>query len=331
VRRLLLLALLGAMLAPRPAGAHEVRPGYLDLTETSANLFDMTWKVPALGAFHLAIEPRFPDFCHIVGAPIAIETGGAFLEQGELRCERGLGGSIIEIEGLEATVTNVLVRVAFAEGTVQTALLSPRAPGFTVAVKPGRLQVFGTYLQLGVEHILTGVDHLLFVLCLILLVRSVRKLLATVTAFTVAHSITLAAATLGLVNVPAAPVEASIALSIVFLASELLRAPTVRSDVTRSYPWLVAFSFGLLHGLGFAGALAEIGLPHGEIPLALFSFNLGVELGQLAFIAMVLLVSYVGRRLVQRVPDWAPRAAAYAIGSTAAYWVFQRLAAGLMV
>jgi hydrogenase/urease accessory protein HupE len=319
--------MLGAILAVRPAGAHEVRPGYLDLTETSANLFEMTWKVPALGAFHLAMEPRFPDFCHIAGEPIAMETEGAFLEHGQLRCERGLGGSTIEIRGLDATVTNVLVRVAFAEGTVQTALLSPRAPGFTVAVKPSPLQVFGTYLQLGVEHILTGVDHLLFVLCLILLVRSVRKLLATVTAFTVAHSITLAAATLGLVNVPAAPVEASIALSIVFLASELLRAPTVRSDVTRSYPWLVAFSFGLLHGLGFAGALAEIGLPHGEIPLALFSFNVGVELGQLAFIAVVILLSYVARRLVQGVPNWAPRAAAYAIGCTAAYWVFERLAA----
>jgi hydrogenase/urease accessory protein HupE len=331
MRRLILLVLFGAMLAPQASSAHEVRPGYLDLTETSANLFDMTWKVPALGAFHLAMEPRFPDFCHVLGTPIVIETGGAFLEHGQLRCERGLGVSTIEIEGLEATVTNVLVRVAFAEGTVQTALLSPRAPSFTVAVKPSPLQVFKTYLQLGVEHILTGVDHLLFVLCLILLVRSVRKLLATVTAFTVAHSITLAAATLGLVNVPAAPVEASIALSIVFLASELLRGPTGRSDVTRSYPWVVAFSFGLLHGLGFAGALAEIGLPHGEIPLALFSFNVGVELGQLAFIAVVLLLNYVARRLVRRVPEWAPRAAAYAIGCTAAYWVFQRLAASLIV
>jgi len=319
--------MLGAILAVRPAGAHEVRPGYLDLTETSANLFDMTWKVPALGAFHLAIEPRFPGFCHIVGEPIAIETEGAFLERGRLRCDRGLGGSTIEVQGLDATVTNVLVRVAFSEGTVQTALLSARAPGFTVAVKPNPLQVFKVYVQLGVEHILTGVDHLLFVLCLILLVRGIRKLLATVTAFTVAHSITLAAATLGLVNVPAAPVEASIALSIVFLASELLRAPTVRSDVTRSYPWLVAFSFGLLHGLGFAGALAEIGLPHGEIPLALFSFNVGVELGQLAFIAAVLLLNHVARRLVQSMPNWAPRAAAYAIGCTAAYWVFERLAA----
>jgi hydrogenase/urease accessory protein HupE len=315
------------MLAPHPAGAHEVRPGYLDLTETSANLFDMTWKVPALGAFHLAIEPRFPDFCHLMGEPIVIETEGAFLEHGSLRCDRVLGGSTIQIRGLDATVTNVLVRVAFAEGSLQTALLSPRVPSFTVAAKPGALQVFATYLQLGVEHILTGIDHLLFVLCLILLVRGIRRLLATVTAFTIAHSITLAAATLGLVNVPAAPVEATIALSIVFLACELLRAPALRSDVTRAYPWLVAFSFGLLHGLGFAGALAEIGLPHGEIPLALFSFNAGVELGQLAFIAAVLSLKHLARRLVQSMPNWAPRGVAYAIGCTAAYWVFERLAA----
>ena len=155
-------------------------------------------------------------------------------------------------------------------------------------------------MQLGVEHILTGVDHLLFVLCLILLVPDIRKLLLTVTAFTIAHSITLAAASLGFVNVPTAPVEATIALSIVFLASELLRDPHQRSDITQTYPWLVAFSFGLLHGLGFAGALAEIGLPHGQIPLALFSFNVGVELGQLAFIAAVLSATYLSRTVVMR-------------------------------
>jgi hydrogenase/urease accessory protein HupE len=323
---LLLLTFLGAMLVVNPAGAHEIRPGYLDLTETGVNLFDMTWKVPALGAYHLAIEPRFPDFCHIVGEPIAIETEGAFLENGRLRCDRALGGSVIEIKGLEATVTNVLLHLAFADGTVQTALLSPRTTSFTVAAKPSTLEVSKTYLQLGVEHILTGLDHLLFVLCLILLVRDIRKLLATVTAFTVAHSITLAAATLGLVNVRAAPVEATIALSIVFLASELLHSPTSRSGITRTYPWLVAFTFGLLHGLGFAGALAEIGLPYGEIPLALFSFNAGVELGQLAFIAAVLLLNYVAHQLVHSMPKWAPRVAAYATGCIAAYWVFERLA-----
>jgi len=174
---------------------------------------------------------------------------------------------------------------------------------------------------------LTGVDHLLFVLCLVLLVRDVRMLLATVTAFTVAHSITLAAATLGLVIVRSAPVEATIALSIVFLASELLRDPAQRSDITQYYPWLVAFSFGLLHGLGFAGALSEAGLPHGEIPLALFSFNVGVECGQLAFIATALSVIYLGRCALQNSPVWAPRVAAYAVGCIASYWVFERLAA----
>jgi hydrogenase/urease accessory protein HupE len=328
MRRLaLLLALLGPLASPPAAGAHEVRPGYLDLTEVAANQYSMTWKVPALGALRLAMKPQFPAFCHIVGEPISMLAGGAFIDRGRVQCDHKLAGGRIAIEGLEATLTDVLVRVALADGVVQTALLSPRDPGFMVAASPGPLMVIGTYLQLGVEHILTGVDHLLFVLCLILLVQGFRKLLATVTAFTLAHSITLAAATLGLVNVPAPPVEATIALSIIFLASELLRDPAQRSGVTRSYPWLVAFSFGLLHGLGFAGALAEIGLPHGEIPLALFSFNVGVELGQLAFIVAVLSLSFLAQLLVQSRPAWTLRAAAYAIGSTAAYWVFERLAA----
>jgi hydrogenase/urease accessory protein HupE len=187
------------------------------------------------------------------------------------------------------------------------------------------MMVIWAYLGLGVEHILFGVDHLLFVLCLLLLVREIRKLLATVTAFTLAHSITLAAATLGFVRVPAAPVEATIALSIVFLARELSRGEHLRSAVTRSYPWLVAFSFGLLHGLGFAGALAEVGLPQREIPLALFAFNVGVELGQLAFIATVLFLVRGFRLLPLRMPSWSSVAAGYAIGSVAAFWVFARL------
>jgi hydrogenase/urease accessory protein HupE len=182
-----------------------------------------------------------------------------------------------------------------------------------------------TYVGLGIEHILFGVDHLLFVLCLLLLVRGIRSLLATVTAFTLAHSITLAAATLGFIRVPATPVEATIALSIVFLACELVRGDG-RRTVARSHPWLVAFSFGLLHGLGFAGALAEVGLPQGEIPLALFAFNVGVELGQLAFVTAVLSLWRLVRLVPLRLPACTPRAAGYAIGSVAAFWVFARLA-----
>ena len=180
------------------------------------------------------------------------------------------------------------------------------------------------------EHILFGVDHLLFVLCLLLLVRSVRSLLATITAFTLAHSITLALATLDVIRVPAPPVEATIALSIVFLATELARGEAGRGVATRAYPWLVAFSFGLLHGLGFAGALAEVGLPQGEVPLALFAFNVGVELGQVAFVTAVLSVGWLLRALSVRIPSWAPRAAAYAIGSVASFWVFARLGVAVM-
>ena len=184
-----------------------------------------------------------------------------------------------------------------------------------------------TYVGLGVEHILSGIDHLLFVLCLLLLVRGVRKLLATVTAFTLAHSITLAAATLGFVRVPAAPVEATIALSIVFLASELVRGEAGRSAVTRSYPWLVAFSFGLLHGLGFAGALAEVGLPQGEIPLALLGVQCRCRAGAARLHRRRAVAGAHRARLPLRRPGWAPSAAGYAIGSMAAFWVFARLAA----
>jgi hypothetical protein len=322
---MLFLALI-ALLSSAGA-AHEVRPGYLDLHETEPGLFSTLWKVPGRGAYRLAIEPAYPTFCRPIGASLTSQVDNSFIERGRLRCEQSLAGALIQIRGLGATQTDVLLRVETLDGAVLTGRLTPSHADFILPSRPSLLAVVSTYLQLGGQHILTGVDHLLFVLCLILLVRNIRKLLATVTAFTLAHSITLAAATLGLVNVPAAPVEATIALSIVFLASELLRDPTRRSGVTRSYPWLVAFSFGLLHGLGFAGALAEIGLPHGEIPLALFSFNVGVELGQLAFIAAVLFLAFLGARLVRSMPAWAPRAAAYAIGCTAAYWVFERLAA----
>ena len=309
------------------ANAHEVRPGFLELREVAAHEFLMTWKVPALGALHLGIEPRLPGSCQPVTAPISLEADGAFIEHSHVRCEGGLAGQTIAIDGLDATLTDVLVRVETTNGGVSTARLTPSSPRFDVPVQPRALQVVRAYVGLGVEHILFGIDHLLFVFCLLLLVRRLRTLLTTITAFTLAHSITLALATLGFVHVSAAPVEATIALSIVFLASELAQGETGRSATTRKYPWLIAFSFGLLHGLGFAGALAEIGLPHGEIPLALFSFNVGVELGQLAFVLAVLSIGLLLRSARIVWPIWAPRAAAYAVGSTAACWVFTRIAA----
>ena len=315
----------------REALGHEVRPGFLNLHETGPNVFVLTWKVPALGAFHLGMEPSFPDTCTYIGEPITVQSGGAFVERGRIRCHPGLNGKRIAIAGLEGTQTDVLIRIEARNGAVWNAHLTPAAPGATVATASNWFAVANTYLGLGVTHILFGVDHLLFVFCLLLLVRNTRKLLLTVTAFTIAHSITLTVATLGIVHVPVAPVEATIALSIVFLARELLSGESNRSGVTRSYPWVVAFTFGLLHGLGFASALAEIGLPQGEIPLALFAFNLGVELGQLSFITAVLLAWRLIRVLADATPAVTalitPRLAGYAIGITASFWVFARLAA----
>ena len=178
--------------------------------------------------------------------------------------------------------------------------------------------------MLGIEHILLGIDHLLFVLGLLLIVRGFGLLLKTITAFTVAHSVTLAMATLGFVNVPQAPVEAVIALSILFLASELAKQQKGNPGMTSRYPWVVALSFGLLHGFGFAGALSEVGLPQTDIPLALLFFNVGVEVGQLMFVAIVLMIFWVIQKLKFRWPAWTKQVPAYAIGSLAAFWFIQR-------
>jgi hypothetical protein len=203
-----------------------------------------------------------------------------------------------------------------------------------VAAAPSALEVCRTYLVLGVEHILFGVDHLLFVLALLILVKGWRKLIGTITAFTVAHSITLAAATLGFVHVPSKPVEATIALSIVFVACEIVHRRQGRSELTETWPWIIAFSFGLLHGLGFAGALREVGLPQNAIPLALLFFNVGVELGQLLFISFVMAVIavavYGARKLSrsnvtqQSAFAWCENVSAYAIGAVAAFWLIER-------
>ena len=190
--------------------------------------------------------------------------------------------------GLAATRIDVLVRLARSDGTTQLGRVLVLDPQFVFSASPGAMEVARTYTVLGIEHILSGVDHLLFVLALVMLVRGTRRLVATITAFTLAHSLTLAAASLGFVSVPGPPVEATIALSIMFVAAEIVRARQGRPGLTQRYPWLVAFSFGLLHGLGFAGALAEVGLPPLSIPLALLFFNVGVEIGQLLFVAAVL-------------------------------------------
>ena len=318
------------------AAAHEVRPGYLEIREVQPGAYDVMWKVPARGEFRLGLYVGLPKDCK--GAPTSgAMMGGAFVERFRATCAGGLTGKVVTIDGLSATRTDVLARVERIDGTTQTTRLTPESPSFEVTAAPSMFEVARTYFVLGVEHILLGVDHLLFVLGLLFLVGNWRRLVATVTAFTVAHSITLAAATLGLVHVSQAPVEAAIALSVVFVAAEILHAAQGRPGLTARAPWVVAFVFGLLHGFGFAGALRSFGLPETDIPVALLFFNVGVEAGQLMFIAAVVAVlSLVGRLISRRrAGDHGPWHAedlirtpiAYLVGSTAAFWVVQRVVA----
>jgi hydrogenase/urease accessory protein HupE len=324
-RTILLLAALLVVGGARSAPAHEARPGYLELRETDPETFAVLWKVPARGNRRLGIHARLPDSCEALASPIRYQAGGAFTERRTVACPGGLTGKPIVIDGLAATLTDVLVRLTRIDGTTQVARLTPAAPSFVVEAAPTPVHVAATYLRLGVEHILGGIDHLLFVLALLLVVNGWRRLLGTITAFTVAHSLTLAAATLGLVHVPQRPVEAIIALSIVFVAGEIAHGRQGRPGLTARWPWVVAFTFGLLHGFGFAGALQEVGLPEQAIPVALFFFNVGVELGQLLFVAAVVALGSAARRFPLPWPAWAWRVPAYGIGALAAYWTIERV------
>jgi hydrogenase/urease accessory protein HupE len=319
-----LLALL--WLVAVPSLAHEVRPAYLELHEDKAGEFSVLWKTPMRGDMRLALAPIFSGKTQVLTPVIFRQVGGAAVQTWRFKTIEPLRGQTLRIDGLEATMTDVLVRAEFADGTNWTKRVSPQEPAVTIPLRQSAGAVAVEYAKLGVEHILLGIDHLLFVLALLLITDGGWKLVKTVTAFTVAHSITLGLAALGLVHVPQAPVEAVIALSIVFVAVEILRAQQGREGIAVRAPWLVAFIFGLLHGFGFAGALSEIGLPQGQIPLALLFFNVGVELGQLLFIAAVLCCIMLVRRVRFRFPDWAARVPPYAIGTVAMFWVIQRVA-----
>ncbi len=311
--------------AAAQVNAHEVRPAYLELRAAGAERLDVLWKTPARGDLRLALDPRLPATCEDDGERIAISADGAVIERWRARCPGGLSGREIRIDGLAATLTDVLVRIERSGVATQTVRLTPDAPSFTVAETPGRVDVARTYAKLGVEHILLGVDHLLFVLALLLLVRGWRSLIGTVTAFTVAHSATLAAATLGWVHLPVQPVEAVIALSVMFVAGEIVHARDGRAGIASRAPWVAAFAFGLLHGFGFAGALSEIGLPAQALPWALLFFNLGVEAGQLVFVASAIAVTALWRRVGAPVPPRSAQTAAYLIGSLSAFWLIERV------
>ena len=315
-----------ASLSVMPVNADEIRPALLDIKEQNTGLFAVTWKVPMRGDRVLAIDAQLPPSLELLGTPTVQKAPGARIEHATYKNNsESLTGKTIVIGGLSALQTDVLLLVQLQDGTSHSAILRPASPTFTVPLQASKLKVAGDYWLMGTIHILEGADHLLFVLALMLIVSGFKPLVKAVTAFTVAHSITLALATLDVVHVPPAPTEAIIALSILFLAVEIIHSRQGKISLTEQYPWVVAFIFGLFHGLGFAGALSEIGLPQQEIPLALLMFNVGVETGQLMFIAVVLSLFALLKRLPVTAPQGAWRLMPYTIGSVAAFWVIQRV------
>jgi hydrogenase/urease accessory protein HupE len=321
--------LLLALWPSAPAGADDFRPAYLQLTQTAPERYDVLWKLPALDERAvLKLQPVFPEGTRELAPRRSLYAGGATVVHWSIEVPGGLRDEPVAFEGLGLTRIDILVRFARLDGSEQLERLSPVAPIFTAVPSPGPIEVVASYTVLGIEHILLGVDHLLFVAALMMLVRGLRQLLLTITAFTIAHSITLALATLGLIDVPGPPVEAMIALSIMFVAVEILRRERGRPSLASRQPWLVALSFGLLHGLGFAGALAEVGLPENSILLALLFFNVGVEIGQLLFVAVLLTGAALLRRPEALVdPRWSTVLPAYAIGGLASYWLVERVVA----
>ncbi len=307
--------------------AHPLAPVLLELRELGDGRVAVAWKTPLLHPRGTALAPALPAACRTLDPPTTAEEGDGLVTRWTAHCG-ALIGAAVGIEGLSGPLAG-LVRVVLADGRVVQAVLSAGRPPLTVPERPRPWDVFGSYLRLGVEHILTGPDHLLFVFGLVLLAGTARRVLGTVSAFTVGHSVTLSLAVLGLTVVPVRAIEVAIAASVLALAIELAREDHGRSTLMRRHPWVMAFAFGLLHGLGFAGALRAAGLPAGDVPMALFAFNAGIEVGQVTFVVVVLTVGRLLARVGTTLPDWARRAPVYVMGTLAAFWCFERAAAWL--
>ena len=307
--------------------AHEARPAYLEVKETAPGQYSVLWRTPVLAGVRFPILLKLPDDVKNLREPSVQELADSFLERRWIDAgPEGLAGKRIEFPGLQGTITDVLVRVEMLDGRSWTTIVHPSQPWVEITAAQTRLEVMGTFIVQGIRHILFGADHMLFVLGLLLIVKDRWMLLKTITAFTVAHSITLAIATLGYAEAPVLPLNAAIALSILFLGPEIVRSWRGETSFTIRHPWVVAFAFGLLHGFGFASALTSAGLPKAEIPTALLSFNVGVEIGQLSFVALILLLERAFRILEVRWPRWAEALPGYTVGSLGAFWTVQRLA-----
>jgi hydrogenase/urease accessory protein HupE len=320
------LLALSVLLTAAWAQGHEVRPGYLQLVEVAPAEFDVLWKQPVLADRRLPLEPQLPAGCDQSATATPEHTGAALIQRWRTDCD--LRSGVLTIRGLTASVTDILVRIDYLDGDTVSRIL--RASGPDLDLSDARPAVAG-YFLLGIEHLLLGADHILFVVGLVLFIRSPWLLVKAVTAFTAAHSITLALSVLELVTLPQGPVEAVIALSILFLARELMLPAAARSPITLAAPWMMAGAFGLLHGFGFAGALAEIGLPRDQLASSLLWFNLGIEAGQLAVIGAWLAAGWLGRRLAAPPMPLIERGVTLAMGCAAGFWTVDRIAGVLMI
>jgi hydrogenase/urease accessory protein HupE len=320
----LLVALLLASLAA-DADAHKLQPAYLEFNEQSAGKFSILWKRPFVAGRPMNISPQLPKSCSNITEPAIQSSVSGVVDRWLVNCgENGIKNGTIFIEGLSATQTDVLVRIYYIEGVEETHLLRPASASTVVGGVPSGMERIIAYLQLGIQHILMGIDHLLFVLGLLLIVQSRWMLLKTITSFTLAHSITLGIATLGYASVPLPPLNAVIALSILFLGPEIVRSWRGGTSLTIRHPWVVAFAFGLLHGFGFATGLTNLGLRATEIPLALLLFNIGVEIGQIAFVFLIILLERSFRTLEIHWPRLVHLAPGYTVGSLGAFWTIER-------
>ena len=314
--------------------AHDARPNYVQITETTTHNYSVSWKVPASVQQRSLPYPTLPPDCVAEREPAWQRVGNEHLGQQVYQCEQGLSGRAV---GIEFPIVNpslsTLYKIRLANGEEHLRILKPDESEWTIPDAEERFAVAMEYTALGIEHIWIGIDHLLFVACLLFIARTPRRLLVTITGFTVAHSITLALSALDVIRIATPPVEAAIALSVVFMAWEIVKGDD--NSLAYRFPVAVSTSFGLLHGFGFAAVLRDIGLPQIELPTALLFFNVGVEIGQLLFVAMLLVGFCLLRPLLVMLlrssrddaVHWSSLTvpASYVIGSIASYWLIDRI------
>lgn len=330
VRACILAVMIAALLVVAAEGAysHPLSPSLLEIRLTSDGTAEISWTTPALRPMGTEIRPVLPPHCHPHGEPPVVQAErDRIIQRWGVDCSpQGLVGHRLGVEGLGSAKTDALLRLTLSDGRTVRAVLRASDPFITVPPGQSRLDVGRGYLSLGVTHIMTGWDHLMFVFGLLLLVRGVGLLIKTVTAFTIGHSITVSLTVLGYVPVSPRPIDVAIAFSIFLLAVELSRE-SPKPTLMRRFPWLITGLFGLLHGAGFAAALTQVGMPQNEIPLALLSFNIGIEVGQILFIFVIQAARLFFRRALSALPRWVEWAPVYTIGCLSVYWCLERMVA----